>query len=91
MSKFVETVDVETVIWQLTDEAIGKAAHVSIEHVDWNQITVRLQNGVHFSLCFESDGRITLAGWTNKSGDTPVFDFAIVESDGLAVESPLTK
>ena len=91
MANFVETIDVESVIWQHTGEAIGKAAHVKIQHVDGNMLTVWLQNGVHFSVCIESDGRISLTGWTTKSGDDPVFAFDIVGAEGLAVESPLSK
>ena len=89
MTKFVEEIDVVSVLWQHTDGAIGKAAHVHIQHMDGNMITVRLQNGVHFSLCMENDGRITLMGWTDKSGSDCVFEFAIVDADGRPVEKPL--
>lgn len=89
MPNFVENINVESILWQLTDEEIGKAAHVHIEHMDGNMITTRLQNGVRVTLYFEDDGRITLSGWTNKGGDKPVFEFAIVDTEGRAVENPL--
>lgn len=89
MSDFVENIDVKSVLWQQSDMQIAKAAFVHIETVDGNQITTRLDNGVHFSLCFEDDGRITLTGWTAKGGDKPVFEFDIVNSKGFAVEKPL--
>lgn len=88
ISKFVEHVDLETIIRQFDIDVIGKAAHIEIKHMDGNMITVRLQNGVQISLYMDEDGSISLSGWTTKSGDNPVFDFYIVDKNGRAVESP---
>gem|GEM_PF-5167721 len=91
MAQFIEELDVNTVLWQLTDEAIGKAAHLNVKHVDGNQITIFFDNGVHVSVCMEDDGRVSLTGWTKKSGDEPSFEFDIVDANGIAIESPLSK
>ena len=82
--ELVETVFLRTHIWQQTDGSIGKAALVTIQHLDSNSISMDLQNGVSVVIAFQDDGEIFLHGWLPDDGT--LFSFPIVGKDGKVAD-----